>query len=220
MRAEMVALNELKKFPQNPKGHDLGAVRVSIDTFGFIDRIVVNEVTGHMIAGHGRVEVLEQMLAQGEETPDGVEIVEGDDSNFDWLIPVDFVSVPVEKESAAVVALNRTVELGAWDDHVLVSLLQEIAEQDAELLATSGFDEDDLAEMLDNLNPSNGSSASPDPFGGFPNIDDGTILFRFGDYSGRVSKEVYDSFKKEFAQQQTENDAVIMDDVLRAWLHV
>lgn len=215
MQAELVNIAELIPHPSNPKSHDIGAIVVSINTFGFMDRLVVNRRTQHILSGHGRVEALREMRRNFNDPPTGVEVI--DEA---WLVPVDYVDLPEEQESAALVSLNRLVELGGWDDHALATLLQEIAAQDTDLLAATGFDEDDLAEMLDNATPSSGSSAPSDPFGGFPNVDDGMIVFRFGDYAGRVSKEVYDSFKKEFVQQQTENDAVIMDDVLRAWLNV
>ena len=108
----------------------------------------MNEGTGHILSGHGRTDVLRQMRAAGQEPPEGI-TVEDDD----WLVPVDYVSVPENQEGAVTIALNRTVELGGWDNVKLAQLLQEIAAIDDELLNATGYDGDDLDALLRELNP-------------------------------------------------------------------
>lgn len=44
-------------------------------------------------------------------------------------------------------------ELGGWDEPKLADVLQEIANQDAELLKATGYDEDDLQALLEELTP-------------------------------------------------------------------
>lgn len=169
MQAELVNITELVPHPSNPKSHDIGAIVASINTFGFMDRLVVNRRTQHILSGHGRVEALREMRRNFDDPPTGVEVIDET-----WLIPVDYIDLPEEQESAALVSLNRLVELGGWDDHALAALLQEIAEQDNDLLAATGFDEDDLAEMLRTANPldnrrlvSGGRDEFGDPPAGF-----------------------------------------------------
>lgn len=119
-------LDELaKKFhPENPKGHDLQALSDSFDRFGFIDPTVVNDTTGNVIAGHGRVEALLLAMARGESPPHGVQV--GEDGT--WLVPV--VHGPeLDKDDARayLVAANRLVELGGWNERALARLLENLA---------------------------------------------------------------------------------------------
>ena len=58
MDPKLVRLQDLQPFPMNAKEHDLGAIHTSIHEFGFLERIVVNETTGHILSGHGRLETL------------------------------------------------------------------------------------------------------------------------------------------------------------------
>ena len=148
MEAKLVRLQDLQPYPLNPKEHDLGAIHTSIHEFGFLERIVVNEITGHILSGHGRLETLTQQQAQQMDAPQGV-VAE----NGDWLVPVDYVNVPEAKEGAATVALNRTVELGGWNEEALATLLQDIENNSAVDLSATGFDAEGLEALLFDLNP-------------------------------------------------------------------
>lgn len=148
------SLAKLVRLPRNPKAHDLGAVHVSMDTFGFIDAITVNEVTGRIIGGHGRVDALQQRKAGGQPAPVGIRV-----ENGEWFVPALVVHVPVEQEEAAAIALNRAGELGGWDEAALASVLADLAAQNEELLNATGFDADDLDLLLRDL----GTDAEPPP---------------------------------------------------------
>jgi hypothetical protein len=147
MRPGYANIEDLIFFPKNPKQHDLGAIHTSINQFGFLERVIINEITGHILAGAGRVETLLQKKCANELLPDG--IMERDGK---WFTPVDYVSVPEDKEGAVVIALNRTTELGGWDNERLVTLLQEIAVDRDALLASTGYDGDDIDKLLRDLN--------------------------------------------------------------------
>lgn len=149
MTASMDRLDELVRLPRNPKLHDLGEIHQAYDEFGFLERVVINDVTGRMIAGHGRVDALQQRKASGAEPPGNVGVA-GDDM---WLVPADHVDVPEEKEEAAALALNKIGELGGWDEVVLASVLADITAQGGVSLAGTGFDEDDLDGILRDLAP-------------------------------------------------------------------
>ena len=143
MEAKFVRLDELQAFAGNAKSHDLGSIHLSVAQWGFLERIVVNEGTGHILSGHGRTDVLRQMRAAGQAPPEGITVEDGD-----WLVPVDYVSVPENQEGAVTIALNRTVELGGWDDVKLAELLQEIAVSDGDAFIATGFDGDDLDRLI------------------------------------------------------------------------
>jgi len=140
-----VSLDEIVRLPRNSKGHDLGAIHQSVKRFGYLEPILINEVTGRLVGGHGRVDVLGQLKAGGVDTPKGIEV-----ENNAWMVPVHYVSIPEEEEEAAAIALNRTVELGGWEENTLAEVLSDLAQHDA--LQGTGFDQDDLNEFLERLN--------------------------------------------------------------------
>jgi len=142
LRLEYVPLTELKRWPRNPKDHDLGLLHSSIERFGFVNPIIVNDETGIILAGHGRLDALVQHKLAGGQPPKRVR-VDGDD----WLIPVvRGVSLPDAEAEAYAVADNRTVELGGWDEGKLAAILSDLT-QDGGLQGV-GFDEDDLDALL------------------------------------------------------------------------
>lgn len=140
----LMPLDEIVRLRRNAKSHDLGALHVSFTRWGFLERIVVNRVTGRLLHGHGRVDALQQMKASGREPPPGIEA--GGDG---WLVPADYVELPEEEEEAAALALNRLTELGGWDDEALATVLADLAAQD--LLEGTGFDGDDMDKVLQRI---------------------------------------------------------------------
>ena len=46
------------------------------------------------------------------------------------------------------------------------------------------------------------------------------VAFKFGDHSGRVARAVYESFEQKYTTMRAADGAVLLDDVLRAWLNV
>ena len=153
VRLEYRDLATLIRAPRNPKNHNLSAIQLSLDRFGFVAPIIVDDATGRLVAGHGRVDALQQRKASGQPPPDRIR-AEGDR----WLVPVvagiAFRS-PVEAESY-LVSDNQTTMLGAWDDAKLAGLLADLAAQDS--LGGTGFDAEDLDRLLaDVAGPTKGS---------------------------------------------------------------
>lgn len=147
---EYIALTKLiaMKHPSNPKDHDLGAITHSIQRFGFVAHPLIDERTQLIVAGHGRIEALEQMKNAGASAPARI-TVQGDE----WFVPVDRgVSFNSDAEvKAYLVADNRLTELGGWTDEALAAVLKDIAADDPDLLAVTGFDGDDLDDLLHEL---------------------------------------------------------------------
>jgi len=71
LRIEYMPLSTLKKWPRNPKRHALAAIDQSYDRFGFTAPILIDERTGLMVAGHGRVDQLAARKAAGKEPQKG-----------------------------------------------------------------------------------------------------------------------------------------------------
>jgi hypothetical protein len=122
MRIEYVALDEVRRWPRNPKLHDAPALDGSIGRFGYCDPVTIDEGTGHLVEGHGRVEALSRLRLAGKPAPDRVKV---DDAGH-WLVPVvRGVRFKDEMEAEAyLLAHNRISETGGWDNHALVEILE------------------------------------------------------------------------------------------------
>lgn len=152
LRIEYVPLADLKRHPRNPKDHDVSAIARSVNRFGFTAPVIIDERTGYLAAGHGRIDTLAQLKAQGKEPPANVQLA---DFDGDWLVPVvRGVAFNSDAEiEAYLVADNRLTILGGWNEPELAALLQDLAAQDTALLEATGYDGDDLQALLDELTP-------------------------------------------------------------------
>lgn len=137
LRIEYLPLDQLSRWPGNPKEHADGAIAASVQRFGFRDPLAIDEASGRLIAGHGRLTVLERAHAAGQPAPQYVQVRE----DGMWLVPVTRGgSFADEGEASAyLIAHNRTGELGGWNDDLLAGMLGNL---DDELRAVAGFDLD------------------------------------------------------------------------------
>jgi len=53
MEPRLGRLDELVRMPRNPRLHDLGELHEAYRKFGFLQRVVINDATGRMLAGMG-----------------------------------------------------------------------------------------------------------------------------------------------------------------------
>lgn len=170
LHIDYLPLNALQVAARNPKRHELVQLAGSINRFGYVEPIVLDERTARMVAGHGRRESLLQMRDAGDAPPAGIRI-----EGADWLVPVvrGWSSKSDKDAEAYLVASNRHVELGGWDDPALAAMLQDID------LEGTGFTQDDLTALLDDI-------ALPTELDGDPNEvpeepDDADVYVQPGD---------------------------------------
>lgn len=131
-------LDEMHEADLNPKGHDGPRIRGSIARFGFVDQPVLDERTGKLIGGHGRLMQLRDMHADGETPPDGITI--DADGMWRWPVTRGWSSRSDTEAHAVGVALNRLTEAGGWDDlHTLSDILGAAYEMDPGLLDVTGY---------------------------------------------------------------------------------
>jgi ParB-like chromosome segregation protein Spo0J len=127
-------ISDLKSAPYNPRlalrpgMPDYERLARSVREFGLVQPIVWNERTGHVVSGHQRLEVLRN---------DGVLEVEA-----------VVVSLPLDREKALNVALNNAQVGGDWDAGKLVDLLGELCELPEFDATLTGFDGEELRELL------------------------------------------------------------------------
>ncbi|MGN9845885.1 hypothetical protein ACTMTI_47980 [Nonomuraea sp. H19] len=162
-RIEHMPLPEITRAVRNPKEHDLPAIRKSVEAFGCTLAGELDERTGRLVAGHGRLHILDEMAAEGNSPPEGVKV--GDDGT--WLVPIlrGWTSRSHADAEAYLVAANRLTERGGWDHGMLADMLTDIGAADEALLAAAGYTNDDLAD-LDELVPRDPEQAPPNPVTG------------------------------------------------------
>ncbi len=110
-------------------------LRASIERFGLVQPIVLNERTGRVVGGHQRLKVLEQL---GETETDVV-----------------IVDLPETEEKALNLTLNNPAIAGDFTEGVL-PMLDELQEYDAQLCIDTRLGEIakfDLASLKTDFNP-------------------------------------------------------------------
>lgn len=126
-RIEWIRICDVRPDPLNAKLHHLGEIVTSIKKRGFVELPAVDERTGKLVAGHGRIEALAALKKDGGELPKGLKLAD----DGEWLVPVlhGWASKDDTDAKAYLVASNRLVEVGGWDDAALESLLVSIAKE-------------------------------------------------------------------------------------------
>ena len=144
IRVEMLPLDEVVRWPRNPKLHDADALGDSVSRFGFVQPLLIDEGTGKLIAGHGRLDTLQKMHAAGKAPPTNITAKDGK-----WLVPVlRGVAFKNEQEAEAyLLADNRLVEAGGWDPKGLSEILSSMVDNKTEFTGI-GFTENDLTNLL------------------------------------------------------------------------
>lgn len=162
LRIEYVPLGDLKRWPRNPKEHDLGTIGASLRRFGMVETPVLDERTGRLVAGHGRLEQLEAERNARLAPPRRIQVREGDG---EWMVPVlRGVSFRDEREAEAyLVASNETTIKGGWNERELAVLLGDLTKQGDDALVGTGFTDEEVRTMLASLAASELGSRSGAP---------------------------------------------------------
>lgn len=172
-RIEYAPLDDVLGTEANPRNHDLPAVIKSIAVLGFTSPAVVDERTGRLIVGNGRLQALkiirdyvtgeavpdqfahvfrEARVEKGltaedgsRRPPDGIDVTDGI-----WSAPLvrGWASHNEDHARAAVIADNKLSERSTWDDATLAEWLDEILDTDTDLLEVTGFNAEDLDVLL------------------------------------------------------------------------
>lgn len=129
MLIKQLPISELKPADYNPRKDlqpgdaDYEKLKRSLTEFGYVEPVIYNHITGHVVGGHQRLKVLADL---GHTDVDCV-VVELDET----------------REKALNVALNKIS--GDWDEAKLALLIADLdaADFDAEL---TGFDDDEVTD--------------------------------------------------------------------------
>ena len=119
---EYIPLHELRKMERNPKLHSPD-IEESYEKYGYVDPVIIDEGSGKLVAGHGRVERLEIMQEEGKGPPERIKM----DSTGAWLVPV-IRGVTFESQDQAEeygVTSNALVIAGGFNEAELEALIEE-----------------------------------------------------------------------------------------------
>jgi hypothetical protein len=141
-RIEYVDIDEAKVARRNPKLHDRDRIVASLQVHGFVAPAAEDGRTGRFVAGHGRLEALRWMRAQGLPAPRRI-LVKGKR----WLMPVlKGVAFKDEREAEEyLLADNRASEVGGWEPVPLAEILANMGDPDLDKL---GWARGDIAKMM------------------------------------------------------------------------
>lgn len=142
---DWVPIDEVQFAERNPKQHDLVGIGASFDEHGVVEVPALDERTGRLVAGHGRIERMRQARAEGQSPPDGV--VVGDDGVWRAGILRGWRSHSDAQAASYLVGSNQLTTKGGWDEAALAPYLREIEAADASLLAATGFSTHDVAAI-------------------------------------------------------------------------
>lgn len=127
---------------------------LSMGRFGYVAPMILDERTGRLVAGHGRLKSLNKAKADGDRPPDRIRI-----RNGDWQVPVvRGIAFTDDREAEAyLLADNQTTILGGWDEGDLKEIVERLGEA-GELVGTGfedlyqeqfGIEQDDPTPLID-----------------------------------------------------------------------
>jgi DNA modification methylase len=137
LEVRRVRISKVNPAPYNPRKDlqpgdpEYQALARSLDEFGFVEPLVWNQRTGHLVAGHQRLKIL---VARGVREVD-----------------VSVVDLPLEREKLLNVALNQIQ--GDWDEVKLGALLKELQAMPGLDATLTGFSAREIDALLRALEP-------------------------------------------------------------------
>lgn len=121
-------ISDLKPAPYNPRvitEEAVSALQTSLGEFGDISGLVWNKRTGHLVAGHQRLEALKREHGGKLSFKAGCVVTPAGER-----FPVRVVSWPVAKEKAANLAANSPFLAGSFDSGGLEAVLADLKAAD------------------------------------------------------------------------------------------
>lgn len=197
-RIEFMPIKDVQPATRNVKDHDIEALEKSIARFGFADALVLDERTGKLVAGHGRLEVLGAMRDAKKPAPAGVRV-----SGGQWLVPVQrgWASRDDIEAEAFLVAANRLVEAGGWDEKGLAEVLKTLSDSSA--LDGIGYSQAEVDALLARPEVVEGATDAFGEWEGMPEFDNPDTCFR-KIVMNFASEEDAQSFARLLGQEITE----------------
>lgn len=173
MESKVMKLADITPAEYNPRvaltesDFEYQALKASIDEFGLVVPLIVNERTGNLVSGHQRLTV---MQAKGVEETEVV-----------------VIDMEPEKEKALCIAMNKIS--GEWDYGKLADIMEELQEADLDTTMT-GFSDSEIASLLGEINEAEAGVPEVESVG--KKDDDGEgVPCIVGEYKFRIGDTPY-----------------------------
>lgn len=145
-RIDYMPLTEVQRAPRNPRTHNVELIAGSITRFGIVESPALDERTGRLVAGHGRLDDWTARRDAGEKAPDGIEV---DPGTGDWLVPVQRGWASRNDVEAEAYLIISNSSGGGWDDAGLAQILADLRDEDLTLLPLTGYNDKFIGKHLD-----------------------------------------------------------------------
>ncbi len=142
---EVVEIEAVRPHPSNPREGDLDAIQESVEANGFYGALIVQRSSGYILAGNHRWQAAR---ASG--------LTE---------IPVIYVDIEDDEAERILLADNRTNDRAKYRENQLGDLLERVAMRPAGLAGT-GYDPQDLRQLLGRIAKGEAAGAGPGGIGG------------------------------------------------------
>lgn len=158
LRIEYMPLGKLPAAKRNPKQHDVETIRASIVRLGFNDPVAINERTGRLVEGAGRLKALRSLKRANEPAPERVRV-----KGKMWLLPVlRGVDFETDEEAEAYLLAHNQLTIGpGWDDSGVARIIADIEREQGDLVGVLGFGDFEPPQLpaLDDSPPDNTGTA-------------------------------------------------------------
>jgi ParB-like chromosome segregation protein Spo0J len=144
LRAHLVRIDSMAPHPHNPRQGDVGALTLSLEQFGQYRLAIVQADSGHLVVGN---HLWQAAKALG------------------WThLAAIYRELTETQAQQLMLADNRIADRGTYDQDALADLLTGLAHV-GELSPATGYDLDDLDDLLADLDRTHGPStpAAPSP---------------------------------------------------------
>jgi ParB-like chromosome segregation protein Spo0J len=141
--AELVSVSNLKPHPENARRGNLESIKNSIEYHGFYGYCVAEKNSGLILAGNHRFQAAVELGMM--EVP----VV--------WLDQPD-----VNEQRKILLADNKTNDDATYDTEALAQLLRELSATE-QGIEGSGYDQDEMDELIVSLEPQLSGVATSDP---------------------------------------------------------
>lgn len=145
LRLEYVRLSDAVLWDDNPKGHDLPSIILSIEEHGFRDPPEFDGTLDAIVAGNGRTTALQMMKSRGDIPPLHIDIENSEAGQLseEWLMPMIFGADSESQEAARKYAVDHNL-LTMGVPHITAEQVSEMF--DVQMLSSlfDNAEDDDL----------------------------------------------------------------------------
>ena len=120
---EYMPLEDLERWPRNPRIHDKDGIASSVHRYGYTAPVTIDERTGKLVAGHGRLNELQRLYKAGKKPPKNIKVEKGL-----WKIPVIRGNKFKNGKELEAYLLddNKISENGSWNLEMLDIMIPEV----------------------------------------------------------------------------------------------